>query len=78
MLTISCSNEQKTVYLVEITPENTVFRSAETNKVVSIVDAENEFPGFDAIRDAENIQDILAILESFNPAYLWAHVSGKL
>lgn len=78
MLILSCNHENNTVFLAEITLENVVVKSVNTGKVVH--DLDDELPGlnFSLISDATNIQDILAILESFNPAYLWAHVSGKL
>lgn len=78
MLILSCNHDNNTVFLAEITLENVVVKSADTGDVVR--DLDDELPGFNfsLISDATNIQDILAMLESLNPAYLWAHMSGKL
>ena len=53
--------------------------SVETGSRISIEEMEEIFPDFQNIIDsAESTLDVLYGLQSTNPDYIWAHVSGKL
>lgn len=53
--------------------------SVETGSRISIEEMEEMFPDFQNIIDsAESTLDVLYGLQSTNPDYIWAHVSGKL
>ena len=53
--------------------------SVETGSRISIEEMEEIFPDFQNIIDSsESTLDVLYGLQSTNPDYIWAHVSGKL
>lgn len=53
--------------------------SVETGSRISLEEIEEIFPDFQNIIDsAESTLDVLYGLQSTNPDYIWAHVSGKL
>ena len=69
----------KEVHSVRIDSGVIKVTSIETGNAVTIANMEKQFPGFkNIIENATDVAGLVGSLQSTNPDYIWAHVSGKL